>query len=91
MTQHADLLDRFRAGQRAALARTISIVENQRAGFQELLNDLHAGEGKARRIGITGPPGAGKSTLTSNLIRLFRDRGQTVGVVAVDPTSPYTG
>ena len=91
MTQHDDLLARFRAGQRAALARAISIVENQREGFQQILHELHAGGHKARRIGITGPPGAGKSTITSNLIRLLRERGQTVGVVAVDPTSPYTG
>ena len=91
MDQHDDLLARFRAGQRAALARAISIVENQRAGFQELLHALHPGVHESRRIGITGPPGAGKSTITSNLIRLFRERGQTVGVVAVDPTSPYTG
>lgn len=91
MTQHNDLLARFRAGQRAALARAISIVENQREGFQEILHELHGGVRKARRIGITGPPGAGKSTITSNLIRLLRERGQSVGVVAVDPTSPYTG
>lgn len=91
MTQHDDLLDRFRAGQRAALARAISIVENQREGFQDLLHALHAGVHGARLIGITGPPGAGKSTITSNLVRLFRAQGRTVGVVAVDPTSPYTG
>jgi LAO/AO transport system kinase len=90
--QH-ELLGRFRAGQRAALARVISIVENQRPGFQAVLHELHAGAGVggARLIGITGPPGAGKSTITSALIERFRARGQTVGVIAVDPTSPYTG
>ncbi|MFW5952051.1 MAG: methylmalonyl Co-A mutase-associated GTPase MeaB, partial [Gemmatimonadota bacterium] len=88
---HRDLVDRFRAGQRAALARVISVIENQRPGFQELLHALHAGAPAARRIGITGPPGAGKSTLTAALIRRFRERGETVGVIAVDPTSPYTG
>ncbi|HUG38994.1 MAG TPA: methylmalonyl Co-A mutase-associated GTPase MeaB [Longimicrobiales bacterium] len=91
MPQHDELLARFRAGQRAALARAISIVENQREGFQALLHELHAGVRGPRRIGLTGPPGAGKSTITSGLIRLFRERGDTVGVVAVDPTSPYTG
>ncbi len=88
---HAELLDRFRDGQRAALARVISIVENQREGFQAILHELHGDTHQARRIGITGPPGAGKSTITASLIRRFRDRGQTVGVIAVDPTSPYTG
>jgi LAO/AO transport system kinase len=88
---HEDLLERFRAGQRAALARVISIVENQREGFQAVLHALHAGSGHARIIGITGPPGAGKSTITAALIERFRARGQTVGVIAVDPTSPYTG
>jgi len=86
-----DLLDRFRAGQRAALARAISVVENQRQGFQALLHALHAGAPGPRLIGITGPPGAGKSTITSALIERFRARDQTVGVIAVDPTSPYTG
>jgi LAO/AO transport system kinase len=88
-----ELLERFRAGQRGALARVISIVENQRPGFQTVLHELHAGAGVvgARLIGITGPPGAGKSTLTSALIQRMRARGETVAVIAVDPTSPYTG
>ncbi|HEX4599789.1 MAG TPA: methylmalonyl Co-A mutase-associated GTPase MeaB [Gemmatimonadales bacterium] len=77
----------------AALARAISLVENQREGFERLLSHAHArlGQSGARRIGITGPPGAGKSTLTERLIQQFRAAGLTVGVVAVDPTSPFTG
>src|SRR3989442_12022766 len=76
----------------AALARAISLVENQRDGFERLLSHVHAGlgRGRTRRIGITGPPGAGKSTLTERLIQQFRAQDLTVGVVAVDPTSPFT-
>jgi len=75
----------------AALARAISIVENQRVGFDALLGALHPRVGKARRIGITGPPGAGKSTVTTQLTTAYRAAGLTVGIVAVDPTSPFTG
>src|SRR6266702_3869462 len=76
----------------AALARAISLVENQRDGFERVLSHAHARLGRgARRIGITGPPGAGKSTLTERLIQHFRAQGLSVGVVAVDPTSPFTG
>jgi LAO/AO transport system kinase len=85
------LIADFDAGRRAALARVISIVENQREGFLGLMNTLHARIGGAHRIGITGPPGAGKSTLTATLITQYRDRGESVGVIAVDPTSPFTG
>ena len=88
---HDRLLHDFDGGRRAALARAISIVENQRAGFHDLLNALHPRIGRAHRIGITGPPGAGKSTLTAALIAHYRGRGETVGVIAVDPTSPFTG
>src|SRR6266511_3347233 len=79
--------------QPAALARAISLVENQRDGFERVLSYVHArlGRGGTRRIGITGPPGAGKSTLTERLILHFRGRGLEVGVIAVDPTSPFTG
>ena len=87
----ARLLEDFRAGKRPALARAISIVENDRPGARALLQALHARLGRARRIGITGPPGAGKSTLVSALITALRARGDTVGVVAVDPSSPFTG
>jgi len=86
-----DLLTRFTAGQRSALARAISVVENQRPGFRDLLRELHPRIGTAHRIGITGPPGAGKSTLTAALVRHYCARGERIGVVAVDPTSPFTG
>ena len=77
----------------ASLARAISLVENQRDGFERVLAHAYAqiARGQARRIGITGPPGAGKSTLTERLIQVFRGRSLRVGVIAVDPTSPFTG
>lgn len=87
----AALLDLFESGQSAALARAVSIVENQRAGFDLLMNALHHKLGGARRIGVTGPPGAGKSTIATQLVAAWRAQGKRVGVVAVDPTSPFTG
>ncbi len=85
------LADRFRSGDSLALARCITRVENQASGFEDLLHELHDGVGRARRTGLTGPPGAGKSTLTASVARHLRDRGETVGIVAVDPSSPFTG
>jgi LAO/AO transport system kinase len=85
------LLGDFDARRPAALARAVSIVENHRPGFDALLGALHARIGRARRIGVTGPPGAGKSTITTLLAQTLRARGLTVGIVAVDPTSPFTG
>lgn len=86
-----DLLSGIRERRTAALARAITLVENGRDGYEELLSALHALVGRAHRVGITGPPGAGKSTLTEQLILTYRQRGLTVAVVAVDPTSPFTG
>ena len=85
------LLADLAPGRTAALARAISLVENARPGFEELLATLHSRLGHARRIGITGPPGAGKSTLVQQLVQSWRRRGLTVGVLAVDPTSPFSG
>jgi LAO/AO transport system kinase len=85
------LLADLAAGRTAALARAISVVENGRPGFEELLAGVHPRLGKARRIGLTGPPGAGKSTLVERLVSAWRSAGLRVAVVAVDPTSPFTG
>lgn len=85
------LLGDLLAGRTAAVARAISEVENARPGFEQLLAGAHAHLGRGRRIGLTGPPGAGKSTLTERLVTAYRARGLTVAVVAVDPTSPFTG
>ena len=88
---HEKLWQDFVAGKRTALARAISIVENRRDGFLELLNQAHGRLGRAHRIGVTGPPGAGKSTLSRALVQHYRGQGKTVAVIAVDPTSPFTG
>lgn len=90
-TEHRRLLQDLLAGKRPALARAISLVENARAETPAILDALHARIGRAHRVGVTGPPGAGKSTLTATLIERLRARGETVGVVAVDPTSPFSG
>jgi LAO/AO transport system kinase len=85
------LMPGIEARQARALGRAISIVEAGGAARRELIRRLYAKTGNARVVGVTGPPGAGKSTLVERLARKIRQRGQTVAVLAVDPTSPYTG
>jgi LAO/AO transport system kinase len=85
------LAERVRAADPRALARALSLVENRTIEGDELLASLFPSTGRAWTIGITGPPGAGKSTLVDQLVRLLRARHETVGILAVDPTSPFTG
>ena len=92
MPNHNQLwIEQLRAGDIRTLARTISMVENRAPGWSELLKSLFPHSGKARVLGLTGPPGAGKSTLVDQLARFYRKHKRTVGIIAVDPTSPYTG
>jgi LAO/AO transport system kinase len=85
------LIERLRSGDARSLARTISIVENRLPGWSELLKALFPQTGHARILGLTGAPGAGKSTLVDQLAKHYRKENRTVGIIAVDPTSPYTG
>lgn len=85
------LLTELFNGRKVAMARAVSIIEDRRRGWEALLAACHPRVGNARRIGITGPPGAGKSTLTTLLAEAYLAQGLRVGVVAVDPTSPFTG
>jgi LAO/AO transport system kinase len=85
------LLDGFRAGKVVSLARAISVVEDEREGFQDLMHDVLQTGLSAARVGLTGPPGAGKSSLVALACAEYRARDEHVGVVAVDPSSPYSG
>ena len=85
------MIQQLQAGDSRALARAISAVENRAPGWSELLKALFPHTGRARILGLTGAPGAGKSTLVDHLARLYRKENRTVGIIAVDPTSPYTG
>jgi LAO/AO transport system kinase len=84
-------VEQVRSGDPRALARAISAVENRAPGWAELLKALFPHSGRARVLGLTGAPGAGKSTLVDQLAKHYRKAGKTIGIIAVDPTSPYTG
>lgn len=85
------LVEKARAGNRRALARLLTMVENEREGADDALADLFPHTGQAQVIGVTGAPGTGKSTLVAALASAYRQRGRTVAILAVDPTSPFSG
>lgn len=86
-----EITERVRAGDVRAMARLMSLIENNSPEATSALKGLYPFTGQAFIVGITGPPGCGKSTLTDQLTQEFRREGRTVGIIAVDPTSPFTG
>ncbi len=85
------LVDRLLGGDARAIARAISLIEDEAAAAPALIKQVFGNTGRAYLVGVTGPPGAGKSTLVDRLIATIRSSGRSVGVIAVDPTSPYSG
>ncbi|MCI0530698.1 MAG: methylmalonyl Co-A mutase-associated GTPase MeaB [candidate division Zixibacteria bacterium] len=85
------LLEKFKSGDIQALAQLISHIENQKNSYQKVLDSIYSKTGRAYKIGITGPPGVGKSSLVDGLVQELVKQNQTLGVIAVDPTSPFSG
>jgi LAO/AO transport system kinase len=90
-TATGDLVARARSGDKRSIARLVSVVENDEPGAAEALRELYPKTGTAQTVGITGPPGGGKSTLVNRLAGLYRERAARVAIVAVDPSSPFSG
>src|SRR6266542_4281726 len=91
LKEHSALASAVRSGDYRALAKAISLVEREDAQAERILAELYPSTGRARIVGITGSPGAGKSTLVAALAKHYRRQGKRIGIVAVDPTSPFTG
>ena len=91
MTDNETLVTDILDGDHRALAKALTRIENRAPGYRELVSALHTHTGNADVIGITGSPGAGKSTLVDKMAKTYRERGQTVGVIAIDPSSPFSG
>ncbi|MDF2750204.1 MAG: meaB, partial [Gaiellaceae bacterium] len=85
-----DLATGVRGGDRRALARAITLVENGDPSAYDLVRELYPETGRSSVIGVTGPPGVGKSSLISAIVRHVRGEGRSVGVISVDPSSPFT-
>ncbi|MBI3089289.1 MAG: methylmalonyl Co-A mutase-associated GTPase MeaB [Candidatus Tectomicrobia bacterium] len=88
---HEELAEKVTAGSIRAAARLITLVENRDPAAREVMKSIHRAAGKAQIWGFTGPPGAGKSTLVDAVTTKLREQGKTVGIIAIDPTSPFTG
>jgi len=86
-----ELIQKMLTGDKRACARLITAVENDPIEAEKIIKEIHQYTGNAHVIGITGPPGAGKSTLTDKIVKFFLNENKKVGIIAVDPTSPYTG
>src|SRR5450759_3124343 len=86
-----ELFGRLRNGNRRAAGRVISLIEDESPEVEAIMRTLYPYTGNTYAVGVTGPPGGGKSTLVDELIRVLREDGKTVGVVAVDPNSPFSG